>query len=52
MKSNSPNDNIKKLETQKEELKNKGNKLLDYMLDGTITKDIYTENKDMSVYQK
>ena len=46
MKSNSPKDNIKKLETQKEELKNKCNKLLDYMLDGTITKDIYTEKKD------
>ena len=46
MKSNSPKDNIKKLETQKEELKNKCKKLLDYMLDGTITKEMYTEKKD------
>lgn len=46
IKSNTPKDNIKKLELQKAELKNKCNKLLDYMLDGTIHKITYSERKD------
>ena len=40
-RNNTPKDNIKKLELQREELKNKCNKLLDYMLDGTIDKTTY-----------
>lgn len=45
-RNNTPKDNIKKLELQREELKNKCNKLLDYMLDGTIDKATYAEKKE------
>lgn len=46
MKSSPQQNNIKRLETQKQQLEEKCNKLLDFMLDGIIDLETYTSKKN------